>query len=85
LDGAEQMHRKALEIDEKLGRLEGMANTYVNLGNVLMIRHDLDAAQQMYRKALELAERLDSPEMIAKMTSFLGTLREWRPETGNGV
>ncbi|MBI4504273.1 MAG: DUF4062 domain-containing protein, partial [Chloroflexi bacterium] len=28
LDGAEQMHRKALEINERLGRLEGMASQY---------------------------------------------------------
>ena len=34
LDKAEEMHKKALEINEKLGRLEGMANQYGNLGSV---------------------------------------------------
>ncbi len=54
LDGAEQMYRKALEIDERLGRLEGLANHYGNLGNVLQVRGDLDGAEQMYRKRLSI-------------------------------
>ncbi len=28
------MHKKSLEINERLGKLEGMANSYGNLGNV---------------------------------------------------
>ena len=37
LDGAEQMHRKSLEIDERLGRLDGMASQYGNLGILLQL------------------------------------------------
>ncbi len=73
-DGAEQMHRKALEIDEKLGRLEGMASDYGNLGNALRTRGDLDGAEQMYRKSLELAERLGSPPLISQIKSDLHAL-----------
>jgi tetratricopeptide (TPR) repeat protein len=58
LDKAEQMHIKALEIDEKLGRLEGLANQYGNLGVVYRSRCDLDKAEQMLTKALEISERL---------------------------
>ncbi len=36
------MLRKALEIDEKLGRLEGMANQYGNLGVIYQARGDLE-------------------------------------------
>ncbi|MBI5570698.1 MAG: tetratricopeptide repeat protein, partial [Desulfomonile tiedjei] len=65
LDGAEQMHRKALEIDEKLGRSQGMASHYGNLGIVLRVRGDLDGAEQMHRKALEIDEKLGRSEGMA--------------------
>jgi hypothetical protein len=45
------MYRNALEIDERLGRLEGLANQCGNLGNVLQIRGDLVGADAMHRRA----------------------------------
>ena len=65
LDRAEQMHRKALEIDEKLGRLEGMASDYGNLGLIYLTRGDLDRAEQMHRKALRIDEKLGRLEGMA--------------------
>ena len=78
LEGAEQMYRRALEIDERLGRLEGMATTYRNLGNMLRTRGDLVRAEQMYRKALETAEQLGSLSRITQIKSLLDSLREQR-------
>ena len=37
-DQAEQMHRKSLVIFEKLGRLEGVADNLINLGNIFQVR-----------------------------------------------
>ena len=74
LDGAEAMHRKALEIEEKLGRLEGMANQYGNLGIVLRTRGDLDGAEAMYRKALEINEKLGRLEGMARQYGSLGNV-----------
>ena len=34
LDKAEEMHKKALEINEKIGRLEGIASQFGNLGAI---------------------------------------------------
>ena len=45
VDGAEAMQRKALEIDEKLGRLKGMAIRYANLGLLMKERGDQDGAR----------------------------------------
>jgi len=75
LDVAERMHRKALEINEKLGRLEGMARVYGNLGTVFLELGDLDHAEQMHRTALEMAERLGSPRMITEIKTLLDELR----------
>ena len=78
LDGAEQMHRKSLEIEERLGRLEGMANAYGNLGIVLQVRGDLDGAEQMHRKSLEIEERLGRLEGMANAYGNLGIVLQVR-------
>ncbi len=74
LDRAEEMHRKSLEIDERLGRLEGMASDYGNLGNVYYTRGDLDRAEEMYRKTLEIDKRLGRLESITKVYGNLGNV-----------
>jgi tetratricopeptide (TPR) repeat protein len=72
LDAAEAMQRKALAINEKLGRLDEMAKNYGNLGNVLQARGDLDAAESMYSKALAINERLGKLEGVANIYSNVG-------------
>ena len=59
---AEAMHRKALELNEALGRKKGIAHAYNNLGIVYRVRGDLAQAEAMYRKALELDESSDHKE-----------------------
>jgi tetratricopeptide (TPR) repeat protein len=80
LDKAEQMHRKALEIEEKLGRLEGMAGQYGNLGAIYLRRGELDKAEQMLRKALEINEKLGRPEGMAIQYGNLGLIYKTRGE-----
>jgi tetratricopeptide (TPR) repeat protein len=85
LDGAEQMHRKSLEIEEQLGHLEGMASDYGNLGNVLQARGDPDGAEQMYRKALLTAQQLGASQLITLAESRLSTLHMPPSKTANDV
>jgi len=56
LDKAEEMHKKSLEIEKKLGRLEGMAAQYGNLGVIYYTRGKLAQAEEMHRKSLEIAK-----------------------------
>lgn len=72
LDEAETIHRRSLEIDEKLGRIEGVAASYGNLGITLGARGDLNGAEKMHRKSLEIAEKLGRPEDIATASGNLG-------------
>ena len=72
------MYRKSLEIEEQLGRKEGMASDYGNLGIVYQDRGDLDEAEAIYRKALELDEQLGRKEGIASNYSNLGNLYQMR-------
>jgi tetratricopeptide (TPR) repeat protein len=73
---AEELYRKALAIDEKLGNLEGIANAYLNLGNILEIRGDVPGAEQMYKTALELAGRLGSVSLRTECKLCLRNLPE---------
>lgn len=65
LELAEKMHRKALEIDERLGRLAGVAVQYGKLGRIYRRRDDLDSAEQMHRRALEIHKVLKDEEGVA--------------------
>ncbi len=80
LDDAEMMYRKALEIDEKLGRVEGMANAYGNLGTILQTRGDLDEAEKMHWRGLEIDEKLGRLEGMASTYCNLGNMFRTRGE-----
>ncbi len=74
LSKAEESIRKSLEINEKLGRLEGMASAYGNLGLVYQTRGDLDKAEQMVRKALAIEEKSGRLEGMANQYGNLGLI-----------
>ncbi len=74
LDRAEEMHRKSLAIEEKLGRPEGMANQYGNLGLIYRTRGDLDRAEEMHRKSLAIEEKFGRLEGMAKQYGNLGAV-----------
>ena len=65
------MHRKSLEINEKLGRIEGMAVAYGNLGFIMKTRGDANAAQENWSKSRDLYERLgdDTTRNVCKVGS----------------
>ncbi|MGD0552642.1 MAG: tetratricopeptide repeat protein [Sedimentisphaerales bacterium] len=65
LDKAEKMLKKAMEINEKLGWLEGMASQYGNLRMIYLTRGDLDKAVEMHKKSLEIEKKLGRIEGMA--------------------
>ena len=75
------MLRKALEVFEKLGRLEGISLSYGNLGLVYDSRGDLDAAEEMHRKALQINEKIGLLEGMANAYGNLGSIAEKRGDT----
>ena len=68
------MFRKSLDIDEKLGRLEGMARQYANLGSVYRQRGDIAAAREYWIKSRDLYERIGMPHMVEKLQGLLDGL-----------
>ena len=74
------MYRKSLAIETELGRKEGMAADYGNLGNVHQTRGELDAAVDMYRKALAINTELGHKEGMAIQYGNLGIVHKTRGE-----
>jgi Flp pilus assembly protein TadD len=68
------MHRKSLAINEELGRKEGMAANYGNLGVSYQTRGDLDQAEAMLRKALAIEEELGHKAGMASQYGNLGLI-----------
>ena len=71
LDKAEQMHRKSLEIDEKLGRIEGMASDYGNLGVIYEERGDLKKAKENWEKARDLFKKIGMPREVKLVEEWI--------------
>ena len=80
LDKAEEMHKKSLEIEKKLGRLDGIANQYGNLGLICETRGELDKAEEMHKKALEIHEKLGQIVGVASTYGNLGNVYCMRGE-----
>ena len=80
LDKAAEMYRKALEIEEKLGRLEGIATQHGNLGYIKQLRGDWDGAEKRYRKVLAISEELDLWEISAREYGNLGRILQARDD-----
>lgn len=65
LDQAEAIYKKSLAINKVLGRKEGLANQYGNLGILYDMRGDLDQAEAIYTKALAIDEALGHKQGMA--------------------
>ncbi len=71
-----QRFRRALEIDRKLGLVDGEAGALNHLGNMAWKAQKLDEADGYYAQALVLARRLGDPHHQALTLSNLGLLRQ---------
>lgn len=67
-----------LALYECLGRTEGMAAAFNNLGVVYQTLGDLAPAEAMYEEALKLEEQLDCKEGMAAVCENLGEIYEAR-------
>ncbi len=68
------MHRKSLEIDQRLGQLEGVAHGYANLGSIYRERGDLGSAREHWIQSRDLFAKIGMPHMVAKVESWLDGL-----------
>jgi tetratricopeptide (TPR) repeat protein len=73
-EGARQHYQQALEIEEKLGNLSGMAKSYHQLGMLQQYQGDYEGARQRYQQALEIEEKLGDPMGMAYSFGQLGLL-----------
>ena len=80
LDKAEEMFQKSLAINEKLGRLEGMARQYGNLGLIYYYKGELTKAEEEHIKGLEIEKRIGRKEGIASQYGNLGLIYKERGE-----
>lgn len=74
------MQLKGLKIDEALGRKEGMAVNYGNLGIIYQTRGELDRAEEMYLKALALFRDVGMEPEIKKTEHYLEALSAAKSE-----
>lgn len=78
LDEAERLHRDALEIESRLGRIEGRAKDLGNLGVIAQSRGDLNEAERLHHEALELNKKLGRRDGQAIALGNLGLIAQSR-------
>jgi tetratricopeptide (TPR) repeat protein len=71
LDEAERLIRKALEISEKLGRLEGVAIAYANLGLVMATRARPNEAREAWEMSIDRFVRLGAISMVQRVQTWI--------------
>lgn len=74
LDLAEEMQRKALQINEQHCSQEGMANQYGNLGHISRTRWELDQSREFWEQTKSLFEQIGMKPEIELVQGWLATL-----------
>ena len=74
------MHRRGLEIHQRLGRDQEIARHHCNMGIILQNRGKLDEAEKMHRAALEIDERLGWKKGMASHYGNLALIMHKRGE-----
>ena len=68
------MHKKALTINEKLGRLEGLAINNQNLGIIAEQRKDFAEARRLWTRCRDLYAKLGAKPMEKQLQGWLDGL-----------
>ena len=73
----------SLELNESLGRKEGMATQHANLGALAKSRDDLKAAWAHLRLSLELFKEIGAQPEIKQVQGWLDELEDQPPSAKN--
>ena len=71
LAGAQEYQLKSLAIEKELGRKDGMAATYANLGIIENDRDNMEAACGHWAEALKLYQEVNIPDKISKYQNIM--------------
>jgi len=80
LDKALEYFEKALELNEELGRKEGIANQLGNIGIVYQGKGELDNALEYFEEALKVDKDLGNKEGIAADLGNIGNVHQIKGE-----
>ncbi|MFN6479586.1 tetratricopeptide repeat protein [Nostoc sp. DedQUE07] len=79
-DKAIALYNQSLEIDERIGNVQGKAETLHNLGYIYTDKGDVDEAIALYNQSLEIFERIGYVQGKAMALWWLGHLAEQQGE-----
>ncbi len=65
-EDSKRTFKEAMEVNERSGKKEELANSYRNLANLLFEHGELKEAERRYREALDIDSRLERGEKIAE-------------------
>ena len=85
LDEAMTLYNQSLEIDERIGNLQGKAATLHNLGVLYATKGELDKAIAFYNQSLEINERISNLQGKAATLHELGRIYANRGEVDEAV
>ena len=75
LEEAEELYRKSLALERELGRKQGMASDYGNLGNLHKTRANMDFVYENQIKAKNLFAEIGSAGTVEKIAGWMDEAR----------
>ncbi|MGA0281336.1 MAG: tetratricopeptide repeat protein, partial [Paracoccaceae bacterium] len=74
LAAAEGYYEQALTLNQELGRKEGMAANYGNLGRLEHARGNMAGARAFWGQARDLYAEIGMPHMVEKLQGWIDSL-----------
>ena len=68
------MYKKALKIDKKIGRIEGQAIRYLNLGTVYKQRGGTGKSKDYYEKSVRFLERIGMTHIVKEVKDWISKI-----------
>ncbi|MFS0513573.1 tetratricopeptide repeat protein [Nostoc sp. UIC 10607] len=85
VDQAIALFNQSLEINERIGNVQGKAATLHNLGTIYANKGDVDEAIALYNQSLEIEERIDNVKSKAATLHQLGILYANKGEVDEAI
>jgi tetratricopeptide (TPR) repeat protein len=82
LDRAEEMMRRALQLEGRMKHKDGMARANLNLGTILFEKGRFDEAAAHFKESLSLYQELDLPEHASNAVYNLGNAHRALKQAG---
>jgi serine phosphatase RsbU (regulator of sigma subunit)/Tfp pilus assembly protein PilF len=84
-DDAVNHYKKSLDLRNEVKDLKGMAQNYIHIGGIRLLKGIYDSAEDYFKKAIEIQEKINDEEGLARAYLNMGNVYYYQGETNLSV